>query len=158
MIAKLRLIVSSVALGVVTLCAVTAVAQKQSAEEQAVWKLEHAYWEYVKSNDLERYKTLWHPNFVGWPSSSTKPARRDHITDWITNSELRLKSFTLEPAASQATGNVVIVHYWLTGLWVDKEGRGEPDTLRLTHTWIRTPDGWQIIGGMGAPATKPAGP
>jgi hypothetical protein len=141
---------------VVMLCAVTVFAQ-QSAEEQAVWKLEHAYWDYVKSLELEKYKDLWHPNFVGWASSSPQPERKDHITDWIasyTSKELRLKSYELEPAASQVTENVVITHYWLTSLWVDKDGRGEPRTLKVTHTWIRTANGWQIIGGMAAPTTR----
>jgi hypothetical protein len=138
----------------------TAMAQQQSPEEQAAWKLEQSYWEYVKSVDLEQYRNLWHPSFVGWPSSSPEPVRKDHITDWITASTdkgLRLKSFTLERAASQATENVVVTHYWLTFLWADKEGHGEPQTIKVTHTWIRTPKGWQIIGGMAAPATKPAG-
>jgi hypothetical protein len=129
----------------------------QSAEEKAVWKLEHSYWEYVRALDLENYRNLWHPNFVGWPSSSAKPARKDHITDWITDSTkkgLHLKAYTLEPAASQATENVVVTHYWLSEHWVDKGGQGKSDTIKLTHTWIRTPGGWQIIGGMAAPVTK----
>jgi hypothetical protein len=129
----------------------------QSAEEKAVWKLEHAYWQYVKSVDLEAYKNLWHRDFVGWPSSSATPVRKDRITDWITNAQkkgLRLKWYKLEPAASQATENVVVTHYWLTELWVNKEGSGKPDTIKLTHTWIRTPGGWQIIGGMAAPVAK----
>jgi Domain of unknown function (DUF4440) len=130
----------------------------QSPEEKAVWKLEHSYWEYVKALDLESYRNLWHPNFVGWPSSSAKPARKDHITDWIAASTakgLHLESYELKPAASQATENVVVTHYWLTERWADKDGQGKSDTIRLTHTWIRTPGGWQIIGGMAAPVTKP---
>jgi hypothetical protein len=59
----------------------------------------------------------------------------------------------LKPAASQATENVVIIHYWLTEQWVDKQGGGKTDSIKLTHTWIRTPGGWQIIGGMAAPIT-----
>jgi ketosteroid isomerase-like protein len=151
--------VLAVATMVFMLYAFTAFAQQQSAEEGAVWRLEHAYWDYVKSLDLENYRKLWHPKFVGWPSSSQKPDRKDHITDWIsayTDKGLRPKSFTLEPAASQATENLVVTHYWLTSVWADKEGRGEPRTVKVTHTWIRTPDGWQIIAGMAAPATRPA--
>jgi hypothetical protein len=127
---------------------------EQSVDEQAVWKLESAYWNYVKSLDLDKYRDLWHPNFVGWPSSSPQPARRDHITDWITaytKKGQRLQWYHLEQAASQATENVVVVHYWLIAFWADSDGNGEPSTIRLTHTWIRTAGGWQIIGGMAAP-------
>ena len=129
----------------------------QSVEEKTVWKLEHAYWNYVKALDLANYRNLWHRDFVGWPSSSATPVRKDQITDWITNAQkkgLRLKSYNLKPAASQATENVVITHYWLTEHWADKEGHDKPELIKLTHTWIRTPGGWQIIGGMAAPITK----
>jgi Domain of unknown function (DUF4440) len=108
----------------------------------------------VKALDLEQYKTLWHPSFVGWPYSSATPARKDHITDWIAGYEkkgLRLKSYTLEPAASQATENVVVTQHWITQRRVDKEGTVKTETSRITHTWIQIPGGWQIIGGMSAP-------
>ena len=134
-----------------------AFAETQSADERAVWKLEQAYWKYVQAGDLDSYRNLWHANFLGWPGSSATPKRKDHITDWIanyTNKGLRLKSYNLKPAGSQATGNVVVTHYWITDRWVDKEGHGKGDTNRITHTWIRTPGGWQIIGGMSAPVTQ----
>jgi Domain of unknown function (DUF4440) len=129
----------------------------QSADEKAVWKLEHAYWKYVKALDLDRYKSLWHPAFVGWPSSSATPVRVNHVTDWITqarNKGLKLRSYTLKPAASQATENVVITHYWLTEHWADSSGRDNTETIKLCHTWLRVPGGWQIIGGMAAPISK----
>ena len=135
------------------LCALACLAQ-QSPEEEAVWKLEHSYWEDVKAVDLASYRDLWHPNFVGWPFVSAQPARKDHITDWITaNTEkgLHLESYSLKPAASQATENLVVIHYWVTGAWTDKNHHGEPHTLRITHTWIRVGKGWQIIAGMSAP-------
>lgn len=137
------------------LCASAAFAQK-SADEDAVWKLEHAYWENVKALDLVSYRALWHPNFVGWPSVSAEPQRKDHITDWIalyTDKGLHLGSYSLKPAASQATGDIVVTHYWLTSVWMDKDGHGEPHTGRITHTWVRVGTGWQIIGGMSAAET-----
>ena len=119
------------------------------------WKLETAYWNYVKAVDLDGYRNLWHRDFVGWPSSSSQPARKDHITDWITASTdkgIRLQWYSIQPAASQATENIVIVHYWVTSFWADKAGHGEPpETNRITHTWIKTGDGWQILGGMSNP-------
>ncbi len=141
----------------VMLSAGSTFAAEQSANERAVWKLEASYWKYVQAGDLESYLKLWHRNFVGWPNSSATPRRKDHITDWIadyTNKGLRLKSYDLEPAASQATGNVVVTYYWITDRWVDGQGHGEGKPSRITHTWIRTQGGWQIIGGMSAPVTQ----
>ena len=148
-----------IAFSVIVLFAASAFAQHQSQDEQSVWKLEHDYWEYVKAVDLDRYRNLWHTNFLGWPSVSPRPARKDHITDWITaHSEKgeRLQSFTLDEADSQATENLVVVHYWLTATWGSKDAVGKPSTLRMTHTWIRTPGGWKIISGMSTPGEKPA--
>lgn len=124
---------------------------QQSADEEAVWKLEHSYWEYVKAQDLAHYKSLWHDNFVGWPSFSPEPVRKDHVGDWITGyatKGLHLKSYSLKPAASQATGNLVVVHYWAVPVWVDKNGVEKSETVRITHTWLRGDKGWQIISGM----------
>jgi len=129
--------------------ALTAFGQ-QTADEDAIWKLEHSYWEYVKAQDVTSYKELWHPNFVGWPSFSAQPQRKDHIADWMTSyaaKGLRLASYTLKPAASQATGQLVVVHYWVTTDWVGKNG-SQKETLRITHTWIPGEKGWQIISGM----------
>ena len=130
---------------------------QQSPEEQAVWKLEHSYWEDVKSLDLTSYKALWHKDFVGWPYMSSQPQRKDHITDWIaefTDKGLHLQRYKLEPAASQFTDNVVATHYWLTALWVDKDGHGELRTSRITHTWIKVDKEWQILSGMSLAEAK----
>jgi hypothetical protein len=55
-------------------------------DEAQICHLEKAYWEYVKANDLENYRALWHENFVGWPLVNEAPDQKDHIIDWITNS------------------------------------------------------------------------
>lgn len=127
---------------------------QQTPEEQAVWKLEHNYWEFVKANDLTSYRNLWHDKFVGWPQSSAAPAHKDHITDWIaayTNKGEKLQSYTIKEAASVFADNIVVTHYWITDAW-----SGEKEVAsRITHTWIKTKDGWKIIGGMSAPVKNP---
>ncbi|PYL33370.1 MAG: hypothetical protein DMF38_11695 [Verrucomicrobia bacterium] len=92
-----------------------------SGDQQRVWDLERAYWRYVETNDLAAYSSLWHKDFLGWPSVSSAPVRKDHITDWITFR------------------------------WVDKDGTGASHTLRITHAWVRSGQDWQIIGGMSMP-------
>ena len=137
---------------------VPAAPQQQTPAEQTVWKLEHSYWKYVKALDLKSYLALWHPDFVGWPSVSDRPQHKDHITGWITRETskgLRLKSYVLRPAASQATGNIVVDHYWITTVWSGKDGDEPPVTDRFTHTWIRVGNTWQILGGMSSPEPHP---
>ena len=89
--------------------------------------LERAYWRYVEDNDLAAYSNLWHKDFLGWPSVSSAPVRKNHITDWITSQTakgLAFKTAEFKPAAIQITGDVVFACYWVTFRWVDKEGRG----------------------------------
>ena len=118
------------------ICAAPPARAQQSDNEKAVWKLETTYWEDVKALDLDSYKVLWHENFVGWPYSSSQPARKDHITDWIkayTEKRTRLQWFSLQSAASQSTGDIVVTHYWLTAFWAEKGGHGD-QSLRESRT------------------------
>jgi ketosteroid isomerase-like protein len=125
-----------------------------SGAERAIWDLERAYWRYVEQNDLAAYSDLWHKDFLGWPSVSSAPVRKDHITDWITSQTgkgLAFKNVEFKPAAIQVTGDVAFACYWVTFRWVDKEAIGAPHTLRITHAWLRSGKDWRIIGGMSMP-------
>ena len=135
-----------------------AFAQNSAKDEAQVWNLEKAYWEYVKANDLEKYRALWHEDFVGWPFISSAPVRKDHITDWITantSKGVKLQSFSIEELAIRVTGDVAINHYRIKMAWTGPQpADARTDTLRITHTWLRTGDTWQIIGGMSAPVNS----
>jgi ketosteroid isomerase-like protein len=127
-------------------------------DEQTIWNLERAYWRYVQHNNLAAYRNLWHEDFLGWPSISAAPVRKDHITDWITSRTskgLVIKTIDLKPAAIHKTGKIVMVFYWVTNKWVDKKDRGEPNTDRITHTWLKEGKNWKIIGGMSMPEAAP---
>jgi ketosteroid isomerase-like protein len=130
-----------------------------AADEQRLWQREHAYWQYVERNDLAAYANLWHEDFLGWPSISATPVRKDHITDWITSQTskgLTFKAGEFKPAALKVTGDVAFACYWISFRWVDKDGNGGPHTLRITHTWVRKGKDWRIIGGMSMPETENA--
>lgn len=127
--------------------------------EQETWNLENAYWDYVKANDLEKYRALWHDDFVGWPSVSSEPVRKDHITDWITSNTskgLKLKSYEIERRAIKVTGDIAIDYYRIRANWTkgDTGEAARTDAVRITHTWIRNGNTWQILGGMSAPVNS----
>jgi ketosteroid isomerase-like protein len=135
---------------------VQAAASPARTDETQVWNLEKAYWEYVKANDLEKYRALWHDDFVGWPSISPEPVRKDKITDWITDNTskgVKLQSYAIEQRAIKVTGDIAITHYRIKMNWTngDTAGVDRTDAVRITHTWIRNGDTWQILGGMSAP-------
>ena len=132
-----------------------AFAQDSAKDETQVWQLEKAYWEYVKANDLDKYRALWNENFLGWPFVSSTPVRKDHITDWITantSKGIKFESYSIEQLAIQVTGDVAVDYYRINAAWANGEGgKVRTDRLRITHTWIRTGGTWQIIGGMSSP-------
>src|SRR6059058_1975142 len=123
--------------------AVTAavIAEGSDKEQAQIWNLEKAYWEYVKANDLEKYRGLWREDFVGWPTSSSTPLRKDHITDWITRNTskgVKMQSYAIEQLAIQVTGDIAIDHYRVK---IDWAGPGptelNTEVIRITHTWLR---------------------
>ena len=138
-------------LAVVFLLAATCFAQ----EADKVWSQEQAYWNYVQANNLDGYRSLWHEDFIGWPSSSPEPLRKEHITDWITVHTSKGESYKLdnmERLAVEVSGNYATTTYRVRGAWVDKSGKGDASTSRIIHTWLRGSDGkWLIISGMSAP-------
>ena len=143
-----------VAAAKITFAADTITPSQTVADEQQLWNLERAYWRYVENNDLAAYSALWHQNFLGWPSVSAAPVRKDHITDWITSQTskgLKFEAGEFKPAAIQVTGDVAFACYWINFRWLDKDGNGATHKLRITHAWVRSGNTWQIIGGMSMP-------
>ncbi len=128
-------------------------AQNLSPEQRAVWRMEEAYWQYRKDGDVERYMTLWHDDFIGWPDGSDKPTRKDGIRRSFQQSVAdgwRLTELRVEGV--QLFGGVAVTHYVTSG--VSRDGN-ESWTGKITHTWIRFGNTWQIIGGMSAQLDGP---
>lgn len=132
-------------------CAVQGTAQSQSPAEQGVWKMEQAYWAYQKAGNLEKYRSLFAPQFIGWCLSCSNPTGKDAIQAVLGS---RLKSYTLEPGLSRSVGNAVVTCYQVVEISADQHGRATRQTIRITHTWIHSPDGWQIVAGMASPTPK----
>lgn len=133
----------------------------QAADEEAVWNLEEAYWGYVKKNDIDGYLTLWDERFVGWPGFSETPMGKESIHEWILplhENESETYDYELTREAVRSFGDVVVVHYLVSDFF--RSARTgvivrQLDSYRITHTWQRRENGWQIITGMsGAQAGK----
>jgi ketosteroid isomerase-like protein len=123
-----------------------------AAAVKAVWELEEAYWRYVKAGDVENYVTLWHDDFIGWPCGQVHPKRKDSIGDWVR--QVRDNKISLEYVLTRegdaSFGDSVVVHYSFTRVDTYPDGRveGRGNRSKITHTWKRMGDSWQIIGGM----------
>lgn len=117
-----------------------------------VWALEEAYWRYVKAGDVERYLTLWHEDFVGWPCDQPHPMRKESVGAWVQrvrDEGLRVE-YALTREGAQQFDDIVVVHYQFTMASTHPDGRVEGVGVRkkITHTWLRVGSTWQIIGGM----------
>ena len=127
-----------------------------SAQEDEVWQMEENYWKYVQAGDVEKYRSLWNDEFVGWPSSMSQPARKTNIGDWVVRirDEKIQVSYDLNREAVQYFGDVAVVHYTTPIIYRLSDGTvtGEGQLLKFTHTWKKFGDQWQIITGMCAAA------
>jgi len=134
----------------------TALAEEMTPDETAVWHLEEGYWQYVKANDLDGYRTLWDERFVGWPDFAEHPLGKANIADWIPPlhaDPARLYDYRLNEEAVRAFGDSVVAHYLVWEYWRDAATGAvvqEDPPIRITHTWQRRGDSWQIITGMSA--------
>ncbi|HET6273251.1 MAG TPA: nuclear transport factor 2 family protein [Bacteroidota bacterium] len=132
--------------------AVGLVASVAVAQEDVVWEMEEAYWRYVKAGEVDKYISLWHEDFVGWPCSTLQPSRKANIGGWVR--EIRDKgikvTYELRREAVQYFGEVAVVHYATPLVYEYPDGRitGEGELLKFTHTWMKVKGQWQIIGGM----------
>jgi ketosteroid isomerase-like protein len=128
------------------------VASVAAAEKDDVWKMEEAYWRYVKAGEVDAYISLWHEDFVGWPCSTLQPSRKANIGDWVR--EIRDKGVKvtceLHREAVQYFGDVAVVHYSTPLVYEYPDGKitGEGELLKFTHTWMKVNGQWLIIGGM----------
>ncbi len=132
-----------------------ALSDELTEDEQAVWDLEVAYWEYVKGNDIPGYRSLWDDRVVAWPSFRRTPVTgKEDIQEWFQPYHEDLsKSFDFELTleAVRSFGDVVSTHY-LVRIFLRSAETGEvmanDQIARVTHTWQRRGDTWQIVSGM----------
>lgn len=124
-----------------------------------VWALEDAYWRYVQAGDVDRYLTLWHDKFIGWPCGSDHPSGKSNIGNWvkrIRDEKVRYR-YAVTQEGTVELGDVIVVYYQTPMVSVYPDGRvegqvnGRDEPRKITHTWSRTTGGWKIIGGMCAP-------
>ena len=64
---------------------------------------------------------------------------------------MKFQTIDFKPAAIRVTSDVGMAYYWVAFRWVDKNGNGDAQRLRITHAWRKDAKGWRIIGGMSMP-------
>jgi hypothetical protein len=124
------------------------------ALKDEIWKLEEAYWVYVKNKDFSNYQKLWHDQFMGYPSTNIIGGKAN-ITDWMKDMYARNEgnelTYQLDRKVENVFDDIVIVLYDAAMTWVKPDGTiASHSNAKLTHTWMKTGNRWLIIGGIGA--------
>jgi len=127
-------------------------------EQAEVWTAEQNYFRYLQAKDLQKHMALWDDRFVGWPDYKEHPVDKKDIGADIAE-EFRSSQSTLPPGtlptpeSINVIGNVAVTYYF----WPDPD-KSSPFVYRITHTWLKTANGWRIIGGLSceAPRKPPA--
>ena len=152
----LRSVTVRVLISVVFLLAAPSVVDPQafSAAQQDVWKEELTYWNLRTSGKLDEQMALWHEDVIAWGSALPKPGSKADVRGNVEGilRDTRTGSYTveLEPLVIRIQGEFAFVFYRSHEIRSDLAGTRKEARLRGTHTWWRTPRGWQIIAGMGA--------
>ena len=122
-----------------------------SPAEQSAWKGEETSWRLQKADDRDGFLTLWDERFVGWPRRASMPVDKNKMReDLKRDPDRKVIDYKLEPlSVREYGGRVVITLYRATVRSTDNNGKDEQiRSYRLTHTWMKRQQAWQIIGGM----------
>jgi hypothetical protein len=135
---------------------ITTLADELTPDEATVWQREESYWRYAKASDRAAFLALWSERFVGWPIFALHPLGKASLEDGIDllheNPE-RVYDYRLKREAVRSFGDIVVTHYVYWDIWRDAESGAvveERGPFRITHTWQRHGDTWQIVTGMSA--------
>ena len=130
-------------------------AEEKNADEEAVWKMEEAYWAYVKNNDIEGFESLWDERIIGWGTGEKNPFQGfpEGARSWIQSihsDPTRVFKYELTREFVQGFGDVVVTQYRAREYFVlaDTAEIADDEFNKITHTWQRRGDTWRIIGGM----------
>ena len=124
-------------------------------QQKVVWQGEIDYWTYVNARDRDKYLSLWHPDFTGWPCDTEHPAGLGGLAQfadrWFAEKK-RLGQVTTPTVEAVVVDKDFAITYLSTKtVWTDSDGVKQIKPERFIHTWKATDHGWKIIGGMCAP-------
>ena len=117
-----------------------------SPQQTEIWNQELNYFQYLQARDFKKYMSLWDDRFVGWPGYLEHPVGKRDIEQEVAE-EFRAQQMTMiavpKPESVVASGDVGVTYYVL----IQTDGSSQ-FRYRVSHTWLKGPSGWHIIGGM----------
>ncbi len=128
--------------------AIPTAAQTFSPSQNEVWQMEETYWKDLHTANYSHYMTLWHEDFLGWPYFTAHPVNKDGIADSLPTKMSAVSFYEFLEKDVRVTAEVAITQYAVKYTVPTPTGESETRVSRITHTWLKTKNTWQIIGGM----------
>jgi ketosteroid isomerase-like protein len=131
--------------------ALPSAAQPSPSALAGAWAAEERYWATNIAGDVSNYLEIFDDAFTGWPCRSERPQTK---ADLLAEGAGLLKPagvkvrVSLEDKAASGSGEFVVVYYRAREFHSAADGKEEQLVRNFTHTWVKRPSGWQIIGGM----------
>jgi hypothetical protein len=119
-----------------------------SAEELELAEIESSYLHEIGRSNTDRWQSIWHPDGIVILNNFADNGK-DSVSRFLrTQTSAGLKPEEIDAAVMnvKVVGNTGFTFCRVTEFWVDKLGRGDPNTTRVAHTWSKVGGHWQIIG------------
>jgi hypothetical protein len=141
--------------------ATSANGQPAAKDVSAVWAQEARYWSTTLAGDDAGYRALFHDRFTGWPCGRATPGDKSLVAvrPPVGAPGARPEPPVIDQRTATGGGDTVIVYYRATDRAPQPDGSTNVRVRNFTHTWVRTGQGWRIMGGMcrDAPPQQPTG-
>ncbi len=125
---------------------------QQTAEERKLWEMEIAYWEGVKSADIDAYIGLYHEDHISWPSFRETPSSKAQIEgslkEFVGMMIPDATTYRLRPLSVSIDRDQGHVYYHAQWHMTTREGISSDFEEKFYHVWQRTEAGWRLKGGM----------
>ncbi len=126
----------------------TAAAAGPNSDVEAVWAKERQMWDATMAQDDAAYLSLWRQDFVGWPCGEKRPV---HGPPPKFDRDTVRRSYVMDMKDATTVPGLVSTFYHVRQRDQHPDGRTEYFEFNMTHNWVRTRGGWQILSGMCKP-------
>lgn len=118
--------------------------------EEEIWALEEAYFTNLYAADYDAVLAITHRRFLAWPRAAAQPIDKEGSARFMRQLVSKPASCTvrIEREGIRVLGDVVLTQYTVNVNFSDTDAAAKTQSSRITHTWVRENDRWQLLGGM----------
>ena len=147
----MRNIIAVMACAIACAEALPSAAQPSPSALAGAWAGEDRYWATNVASDVPNYVDLFDDGFTGWPCGAERPQTKADLVaegaSLLDAAGVKVR-VSLEDKAASGSGDHVVVYYRARVFQHASDGKVDQVVRNFTHTWVKRPGGWRIIGGM----------